>query len=238
MSVIHEKITIEDALNFESANFLFFKQIFLRVCKLCSRDIDDTANLKKDYEERLKKELVRGRTGTIIDIIKDIKDEPRLDKRKAQMIYFHAIYTLDNAFTYCWSVNMRETNSLGKLIFDKSNSASLEATSISTMLSSLNTLEDITSNHLTGEVTRHFVEKAIEKTTKQEREPRKKGAEKRIENYKKNNEPAFKHIEELWDTGQWGKASKCAEDIFNLKEIELPYTTVYNHLRSYIKSKK
>ena len=55
MSVIHEKITIEDALNFESANFLFFKQIFLRVCELCSRDIDDTANLKKHYEERLKK---------------------------------------------------------------------------------------------------------------------------------------------------------------------------------------
>ncbi|UAA85652.1 hypothetical protein H2787_04020 [Acinetobacter baumannii] len=60
----------------------------------------------------------------------------------------------------------------------------------------------------------------------------------KADKYRKNNEPAFKHIEELWDTGQWAKASKCAEDIFNLKEIELPYTTVYNHLRSYIKSKK
>lgn len=47
MSVIHEKITIEDALKFEGDNFIFFKQIFLRVCELCSRDIDDTANLKK-----------------------------------------------------------------------------------------------------------------------------------------------------------------------------------------------
>ena len=64
------------------------------------------------------------------------------------------------------------------------------------------------------------------------------GGKAKADNYKKDNEQAFKHIEELWDTGQWGKASKCAEDIFNLKEIELPYTTVYNHLRSYIKSKK
>ncbi|WP_180055064.1 hypothetical protein [Acinetobacter sp. YH12142] len=238
MLVIHEKITVEDALNFEGDNFIFFKQIFSRVCELCSRDIDDTANLKKNYEEQLKKELVRGRTGAIVDIIRDIKDEPRLDKRKAQMIYFSAIYTLDNAFAYCWSVNMRETNSLSKLIFDKSNSASLEATSLSTMLSSLNTLEDITSNHFTGEVTRHFVDKAIKKAIKQEREPQSKGGKVRAENYKQNNELAFKHIEELWDTGQWAKASKCAEDIFNLKEIELPYTTVYNHLRSYIKSKK
>lgn len=64
------------------------------------------------------------------------------------------------------------------------------------------------------------------------------GGKAKADNYKKDNEQAFKHIEELWDTGQWRKASKCAEDIFNLKEIELPYTTVYNHLRSYIKSKK
>ena len=54
MSVIHEKITIEDALNFESANFLFFKQIFLRVCEICSRDIDDTANLKKKLRRTTK----------------------------------------------------------------------------------------------------------------------------------------------------------------------------------------
>lgn len=60
----------------------------------------------------------------------------------------------------------------------------------------------------------------------------------KAENYKENNEQAFNHIEELWNTEQWKKASKCAEDIFNLKGIELPYTTVYNHLRSYIKSKK
>lgn len=238
MSVIHEKITVEDALNFEDASFLFFKQIFLRVCELCSRDIDDTANLKKDYEERLKKELVRGRTGAIIDIIKDIKDESRLDRRKAQMIYFHAIYALDNAFAYCLSVNAREANSLNKLIFDKSNSARLEVESLSIMLSSLNTLEDITSNHLAGKTASYYVDKAIKKATQHAREPQRKGGKVRAENYKQNNELAFKHIEELWDTGQWAKASKCAEDIFNLKEIELPYTTVYNHLRSYIKSKK
>lgn len=64
------------------------------------------------------------------------------------------------------------------------------------------------------------------------------GGKAKADNYKKDNEQAFKHIEELWDTEKWGKASKCAEDIFNLKEIKLPYNTVYSHLRSYIKSKK
>lgn len=233
MSVIHEKITIEDALNFESANFLFFKQIFLRVCELCSRDIDDTANLKKNYEERLKKELVRGRTRTIIGIIQDIKDEPRLDKRKAQMIYFHAIYALDNAFAYCLSVNARETNSLNKLIFDKSNSASSEAESLSIMLNSLNTLEDITSNHLTGEVTRHFVEKAIEKTTKQERKHQSKGGKIRAEKYEKQKSIIF----EAWEKGSFHSYAACAKHFAN--QLNLSNKTIENWLSNkYSQAKK
>lgn len=220
MSVIHEKITIEDALKFEGDNFIFFKQIFLRVCELCSRDIDDTANLKKNYEEQLKKELVRGRTGAIVDIIRDIKDEPRLDKRKAQMIYFHAIYALDNAFAYCLSVNARETNSLNKLIFGKSNSASSEAESLSIMLSSLNVLEDITSNHLTGKITNHFVDKAIEKTIKQERKPQSKGGKIRAERYKKQKSIIF----EAWEKRQFHNYAECARHFAN--QLDLSTKTI------------
>ena len=233
MSVIHEKITIEDALKFEGANFLIFKQIFLRVCELCSRDIDNTVNLKKNYEEQLKKELVRGRAGAIVDIIRDIKDEQRLDKRKAQMIYFHALYTLDNAFTYCWSVNERETHALNKLIFDKSNSASLEATSLSTMLSSLNTLEDITSNHLAGRVTNHFVDKAIEKTIKQERKPQSKGGKVRAERYEKQKSIIF----EGWEKGSFHSYAACAKHFAN--QLNLSNKTIENWLSNkYSQAKK
>ena len=235
MSVIHEKITVEDALNFEGASFIFFKQIFLRVCELCSRDIENTVNLRKNYEEQLKKELVRGRTGAIVDIIRDIKDEPRLDKRKAQMIYFSAIYTLDNAFTYCWSVNARETNSLSKLIFDKSNSASLEATSLSTMLSSLNTLEDITSNHFTGEVTRHFVEKAKEKAIKQEREPQSKGGKIRAKKFEEQKNIIF----EAWEKRQFHNYAECARHFANqlglsTKTIETWLSSKYSQVKKKI----
>lgn len=224
MSVIHEKITVEDALKFEGDNFIFFKQIFLRVCELCSRDIDNTVNLKKNYEEQIKKELVRGRTGDIVDIIRDIKYEPRLDKRKAQMIYFHAIYTLDNAFTYCWSVNTREINSLHKLIFGKSSSASLEATSLSTMLGSLNTLEDITSNHLTGKITNHFVDKAIERTIKQERKPQSKGGKIRAERYEKQKSIIF----EGWEKGSFHSYAACAKHFAN--QLNLSNKTIENWL--------
>lgn len=59
----------------------------------------------------------------------------------------------------------------------------------------------------------------------------------KAEKYKQDNEQAFQNIEELWDTGKWRAASKCAEDIFSIEGIGLPYNTVYKHLRSYIKSK-
>ena len=60
----------------------------------------------------------------------------------------------------------------------------------------------------------------------------------KAEKYKQDNKQAFQNIEEMWDTGKWTNATKCAEDIFNINGIDLPFSTVYKHLRSYMKSKK
>lgn len=136
------------------------------------------------------------------------------------MIYFSAIYTLDNAFTYCWSVNAREANSLNKLIFGKSDNASLERTALSTMLSSLNALEDITSNHLTGKITNHFVDKAIEKTIKQERKPQSKGGKIRAERYKKQKSIIF----EAWEKRQFHNYAECARHFAN--QLDLSTKTI------------
>lgn len=228
MSVIHEKITVEDALNFEGANFIFFKQIFLRVCKLCSRDIKNIVNLKKNYEEQLKKELVRGRTEPIVDIIRDIKDEPRLDKRTAQMIYFYALNTLEAAYKHCYQAETRTTNSLNKMLFGND-----EHDYLLDVMGDLAVLEDITSNHLTGEVTRHFVEKAIEKTTKQEREPQSKGGKIRAERYEKQKSIIF----EAWEKGSFHSYAACAKHFAN--QLNLSNKTIENWLSNkYSQAKK
>lgn len=60
----------------------------------------------------------------------------------------------------------------------------------------------------------------------------------KAEKYKQETAQSFKNIEELWDSGKWKKATKCADDIYDLKEINLPHTTVYRHILSYRKSKK
>lgn len=58
------------------------------------------------------------------------------------------------------------------------------------------------------------------------------------EKYKKETATKFKNIEELWDSGKWGKATTCAAEIFDIDAINLPYHTVYNYIRKYKKSKK
>lgn len=191
MSINQEKITVGDALELglEDDNFLYLRHIFARVCELCVRGTNNDVTLKKNFEERLKKEFVKGRAGSIVDIIRDIKHESRQDERRAQMIYFYAMYTLDNAFDYCCSVSARETNSLDKLSCDESESASLERDYLITILTSMSVLEDITANYLTSETTRLYVEKAIEKTVEQERASRKKGGFVRAENERKKKEP-------------------------------------------------
>lgn len=62
-----------------------------------------------------------------------------------------------------------------------------------------------------------------------------KGGKAKGRNYIEKNMKAFRNIEELWDTGKWKNASKCAEEIFDLDEIKLPFNTVYNYLRKYKK---
>ena len=59
----------------------------------------------------------------------------------------------------------------------------------------------------------------------------------KAERYKQETAPSFKNIEELWDSGKWKKATKCAEDIFDLEGVNLPYNTVYKYILNYRKSK-
>ena len=60
----------------------------------------------------------------------------------------------------------------------------------------------------------------------------------KAERYKQETAKNFKNIEELWDSGKWEKATKCAQDIFDLDEVALPYHTVYRYILEYKKSKK
>lgn len=60
----------------------------------------------------------------------------------------------------------------------------------------------------------------------------------KAERYKQETAKNFKNIEELWDSGKWEKATKCAQDIFDLDEVALPYNTVYRYILEYKKSKK
>lgn len=66
---------------------------------------------------------------------------------------------------------------------------------------------------------------------------RQKGAEIKKRNYELSNQRAFKHIEDLWDTQKWKNMARCAEDIYDMDEINLPYSTVYNYIRKYKKLK-
>lgn len=60
----------------------------------------------------------------------------------------------------------------------------------------------------------------------------------KADKYKQETAPNFKNIEELWDSGKWKKATTCAEDIFDLDAVNLPYNTVYKYILNYRKSKK
>ncbi|MEG0431527.1 MAG: hypothetical protein RSC45_00315 [Acinetobacter sp.] len=58
------------------------------------------------------------------------------------------------------------------------------------------------------------------------------------EKYKQETAKSFKNIEELWDSGKWKKATSCAEEIFDVDGVNLPYNTVYKYILDYRKSKK
>ncbi|WP_216071412.1 hypothetical protein [Acinetobacter proteolyticus] len=65
-----------------------------------------------------------------------------------------------------------------------------------------------------------------------------KGGKARASNLEKTREPVYEEIKALWDTGKWKKATQCASDIHDIEGIKLPYTTVYNFILKYKKSKK
>ena len=225
-----KKLRIKTVLKKNDGDQKLFTYIFNRSLELCSYHYPDAENAKKIFEEKLLAFDLNGYDSYLDEFMSYLsrKDDNK-DNEKFCLLFFDAVSVLKLCYQYCYE-NDNKPTPFDKLI-GVTPKQDLE---ITTVLHSLASLERLASGYNAGRVTGYFVNKERERKLKQHA----KGGITKAENYKKNNELAFKHIEELWDTGQWAKASKCAEDIFNLKEIELPYTTVYNHLRSYIKSKK
>lgn len=233
MIIVNSNITIEDALKLESEHYDLFRQVFGRVGDLYARSVKDLDSRKSAFEAVAKEERIKDIVRLKAEFLLELENQKPDQLCKEYLVYFYALNTIDLAYKYCCSLDMGETNSLSKLMLTHAKKTYLGKSYLLDMLDSLSTMEDITSSHLTGEVARHFVEKAIKK----EREPRSDGGKIRAKKYKQDREEAFKHIEELWDSGNWKKCTDCAADIHNLEGIKLPYNTVYNYLRDYKKSK-
>ncbi len=76
---------------------------------------------------------------------------------------------------------------------------------------------------------------ALTKLKEKNTQDRKQGGKVRAQNYREKHKAAFQAIEALWDTKKWKKMTSCAEEIHIRKDIDLPYQTVYEHLRKYKK---
>lgn len=240
--------TIGEALNDKSKDFDFFRKVYDRVRTLYMRgvpgvDDDGMQKLEHIFQKEPIHDLsqaILGSSSQILSASKNIDFETKTadtttknERDMFQIVSYFAANTILNAYHHCRQENNKDKNSLDRLVFGEDSHNYLID-----VVESMAMLEDVTSQNYTGEAIRHFVEKAIEQTRKLEREARVKGAMVKAEQYKQYNQQAFKNIEELWDTGQWKFASKCADDIFDLAEINLPHSTVYNYLRAYKNSKK
>lgn len=176
--------TIEEALTSEGKHYDFFRRIFDRVCTLCTRQVKDGEITKRAFEHTLKLENMPNADSFIRDFMANIEHGSPNDEPAEILVYYYSLKTLDAAFKYCYQAETRGINTINKMIFGDD-----EHNYLINVIDYLSDLEEITSRHFTGEVTRHFVEKAIEKTTKKEREAQKKGGFMKAEKERKKKEP-------------------------------------------------
>lgn len=204
-------ITIEEALSREGIHYDFFRKIFDRVCTLCARQVKDGVITKRVFENIFKYENIPSADNLIRQFIENI-EHGALDERPAEhLIYFYALKALDAACKHCYQAETKGINTINKMIFGDD-----EHNYLVDVIDYLSDLEEITSRHFTGEVTRHFVEKAIEKTTKKEREPRQKGGFIKAEKDRKKMTPIVDDVFSLYLTPnpltgkKWKSKAECA----------------------------
>lgn len=203
--------TIEEALTLEGKHYDFFRRIFDRVCTLCARQVKDGEITKRTFENTLKLENMPNADGFIRDFMENIEHGSPNDEPAEVLVYYYSLKTLDAAFKYCYQAETKGINTINKMIFGDD-----EHNYLVDVIDYLSDLEEITSRHFTGEVTRHFVEKAIEKTTKKEREPRQKGGFIKAEKDRKKMTPIVDDVFSLYLTPnpltgkKWKSKAECA----------------------------
>lgn len=233
MIVIRSNITVEEALRLESDDYDLFRQIFERVRDLYARSAKDSVSRKIAFESVAKKEIIKEILQLRLEFLSELENRDQDENFDEYLVYFYALNTIDLAYKYCCSLDMGETNSLSKLMLTQAKKTYLGKGYLLEMLDSLSTLENITANHMTGEVTRHFVEKAIEKATKAARQGQSIGGQTRAEKY---DEPRIA-VYEAWEKGLFHSYAACARHFAN--EFNLSTKTVENWLTNkYSRTKK
>ncbi len=232
--------TIDEALKDESKNFDYLRKVFDRVCTLYIRDLPNDKNFaKKIVEDKFKEpsinemeQIIRHYSDQILDTSKSVNLEVETlndyQAEKISLLNYFAISTILKAYCHCRQVENRDNNSLRRMIFgDESHNYLID------VIDSLAMLEDITSHNYTGEVVRHFVEKAVEKTTKQERQAQSKGGQERAKKYEEQKSIIF----EEWGKGSFHSYAACARHFAN--QFNLSTKTIENWLsEKYSQTKK
>lgn len=203
MIIVRSNITVEEALKLESDDYDLFRQIFERVRDLYARSAKDSDSRKIAFESVAKKEIIKEILQLRLEFLSELENRDQNENFDEYLVYFYALNTIDLAYKYCCSLDMGETNSLSKLMLTHAKKTYLGKGYLLEMLDSLSTLEDITASHKTDVVARHFIEKAIEKATKEARQPQSKGGKVKAENDAKRLDPAKEKLREIWDKDNW-----------------------------------
>lgn len=245
INTMYDLTTLENALKNESKNFDFFRAVLNRVKAIYFRGENNNRELADaEFDEMFLQKTIDELSAVKIQFLEQIISQTQpvefgtettsspLSNNLPLVLSYYAVTTILSAYRHCFREEMKTSNSLNKLLFREDTHNYLID-----VINDLGNLEDIISHTYANEVVFHFEKKAKEMILKEVRKPQSDGGKIRAKKYKQDHEEAFKHIEELWDSGNWKKCTDCAEDIHHLEEIKLPYNTVYNYLRDYRKSK-
>lgn len=208
MISIREDITVDEALHDKRDAFDLFKQIYERVRDLYSRSGTDSDCRKIAFDSIAKKENIKEIPQLKLEFLTEIENREQNENFDEYLIYFYVLITLDAAYKYCCYLDMSDPGkpqpvAMNLKLINYPLTVRTEIQHLYDMIDSLSMLEDITANHMTGEVTRHFVEKAIEKATKEARHGQSKGGKTKAEIDANRLDPAKEKLKEIWDKGNW-----------------------------------
>lgn len=238
MMSIREDITVDEALHDKRDAFDLFKQIYERVRDLYSRSGTDSDCRKIAFDSIAKKENIKEIPQLKLEFLIEIENREQNENFDEYLIYFYVLITLDAAYKYCCYLDMSDPGkpqpvAMNLKLINYPLTVRTEIQHLYDMIDSLSMLEDITANNMTGEVTRHFVEKAIEKATKAARQGQSIGGQTRAEKYDKPRIAVY----EAWEKGLFHSYAACARQFAN--EFNLSTKTVENWLTNkYSQNKK